>query len=153
MSNFKEVGRLTRDFEIVNVGNSSVCKSTLAYDSGRISKKDNTRKTNFINIELWVSSEKAVKFIQERGVKGALVIVSGNLEMDRYQAKDGTMRTVHKIDCDRFGGCKFVGYNNKKQDSDYTKKDNVNNAEFAPENEFNPYDDFQAVGGDEDIPF
>lgn len=150
MSNFSDMGRLTREFEVRPVGKDYVSTSAIAIQRD-YKNKEGKYDVDFIDIQVW--GEGFATKIAPNLKKGHRVLVKGNLQTDRYQAKDGTMRTAYKINCDRYGGLKIIDYNNdgseKKQ---FIPKGEEYTPEFNPSNNFNP-DEFQPISDDEDIPF
>ena len=77
------VGRLTRDPEVKDVGETKVAKFGLAVDGY---KKD---KTNFFDVEIW---GKGAEIAEEYITKGKQVSVLGELVQDSWE-KDGEKRS------------------------------------------------------------
>lgn len=150
MNKFMAMGRLTRDFETQKAGKDMVSKSSIAIQRD-FKNSEGKYDVDFINIEMW--GEGFATKIAPKMKKGNRVLVTGCLRMDKYPAKDGTMRTSHKITCDRFGGCRQVDFNNDGNNvQPQSQKTDTYTPTFEPANDFNP-DDFNPVGDDEDIPF
>jgi len=101
--NFNEcilVGRMVRDPEIREVGGTNVVMFTVASNRS-FKKKDGERaeKTLFMDCELW---GPAAEIVNDRGVKGATILVRGPIEQDTFQTQDGSKRTRFKIRVDFF---------------------------------------------------
>jgi single-strand DNA-binding protein len=94
------LGRLTRDPEIRDVNGTNVVMFTVA--SNRTFTKKNgekSEKTLFMDCELW---GPAAAIINDRAVKGTTIFVTGPIEQDTFQAKDGSNRTRFKLRVERF---------------------------------------------------
>lgn len=94
------VGRMVRDPEIKEVGETNVVTFTVATNRS-FKKRDGERaeKTLFMDCELW---GPAAAIISDRGVKGTTILVRGPLEQDTFQTQDGSNRTRYKIRVDFF---------------------------------------------------
>ena len=149
MSNFKDMGRLTRDFEVRQVGKDYVSTSSIAIQR-KYKNKEGNYDVDFIDIQVW--GEGFATKMAPKYKKGNRVLVTGNLQTDRYQAKDGTNRTSFKINCERYGGCVLIDFNNNNNSNGFAHKTEEPILEFNENNNFN-IDSFSAVGDDEDIPF
>ncbi len=94
------VGRMVRDPEIREVGGTNVVMFTVASNRS-FKKKDGEKaeKTLFMDCELW---GPAASIINDRGVKGTTILVSGPIEQDTFQTQDGSKRTRYKLRVDFF---------------------------------------------------
>ncbi len=82
------IGRLTRDPEIrFATSGTQIASFSLAVDRG----KDN--ETDFVNI---VAFGKTAEFVGNYMTKGRLVLVDGQLRIEKYQ-KDGEQKTAVKV--------------------------------------------------------
>jgi len=82
------IGRLTRDPEIrFATSGTQIASFSLAVDRG----KDN--ETDFVNI---VAFGKTAEFIGNYMTKGRLILVDGQLRIEKYQ-KDGEQKTAVKV--------------------------------------------------------
>lgn len=87
------MGRMTRDpDERRTDSGKAVANFTLACDSDR-----DREQTDFIDCVAWNGT---AEFISKYFRKGSMCIVSGRLQMRRYEAKDGTNRTAYEIVAD-----------------------------------------------------
>ena len=94
------VGRMVRDPEIKDVGNTQVVSFTIA--TNRSFKKrdgEKSEKTLFMDCELW---GPAASIVSDRGSKGSTILVSGPLEQDTFQTQDGSKRTRYRLRVDFF---------------------------------------------------
>jgi len=82
------IGRLTREPEIrFATSGTQIASFSLAVDRG----KDN--ETDFVNI---VAFGKTAEFIENYMTKGRLILVDGQLRIEKYQ-KDGEQKTAVKV--------------------------------------------------------
>ena len=95
MNTINLIGRLTKDPElkyIQGTGNA-VARFTIAVDRG-FTKKDGTKETDFINIEVWnKSAENCANYI----AKGSLVGVTGSLRIENYKDQQGEFKSFTKV--------------------------------------------------------
>ena len=97
-------GRLCRDVEIRRTeSGKAVANFTLAVD-----RDHNRDETDFIDV---VALNGTAEFVNKYFRKGSMCIVSGRLQMRKYEAKDGTNRTAYEIVADSvyFGESKRDG--------------------------------------------
>lgn len=91
------VGRLTKDPETrYSQSGVAVCNFSLAVD--RQFKRDGDPSADFIDC---VSFGKTGEFTEKYFKKGMRVSILGRLQIDQYEAKDGTKRRVAKVVVDR----------------------------------------------------
>ena len=98
------MGRMTRDpDERRTESGKAVANFTLAVD-----RDHNRDETDFIDVVAWNGT---AEFVSKYFRKGSMCIVSGRLQMRRYEAKDGTNRTAYEIVADSvyFGESKRDG--------------------------------------------
>ena len=98
------MGRLTRDPELRRTQNGkAVANFTLAVD-----RDFDREQTDFIDCVAWNGT---AEFVSKYFRKGSMCVVSGRLQMRRYEAKDGTNRTAYEIVADSvyFGESKRDG--------------------------------------------
>ena len=98
------MGRMTRAPEIRHTeSGKSVANFTLAVD-----RDHNREETDFIDVVAWNGT---ADFVSKYFRKGSMIIVSGRLQMRKYEAKDGTNRTAYEIVADSvyFGESKRDG--------------------------------------------
>lgn len=83
------VGRLTRDPEVVQAGQNTKCKFSIASNYIAGSGESRRQEVSYFNIEAW---GKLAENIQRYATKGKQVVVSGQLIQRRYTANDGQKR-------------------------------------------------------------
>lgn len=129
------IGRLTRDPEIrFATSGTQIASFSLAVDRG----KDN--ETDFVNI---VAFGKTAEFIENYMTKGRLILVDGQLRIEKYQ-KDGEQKTAVKVVANQV---RFME----------TKK-NAGNGELTDEEAFGKYEPGSTlrdleVPDDDTVPF
>ncbi len=84
-------GRITKDLELKQAGQTQKCDFVLAVD--RDFAKEGQQKTDFINITVF--GKTAENLCKYQG-KGSKILVLGSLNIDQYQ-KDGENRTFTKV--------------------------------------------------------
>lgn len=122
------VGRLTRDPELRTTPNGvSVCSLSLA-----VSRRMDRNKTDFFDITVWrQAGENCAKYLS----KGRQVAVEGEMQMDRYEAKDGSKRTVYRVVADRVEFLSSSNAGGYSSESDYSQR---RPAASAPAPQANP---------------
>ncbi len=91
------IGRLTRDPEARTTTNGvAVTTFSLAVDR-RFKNQQGERETDFINVVAW---RKTAELVNQYCNKGMKVCVDGSLQVRKYQAQDGTNRTVYEVVAD-----------------------------------------------------
>ncbi|MEJ5229711.1 MAG: single-stranded DNA-binding protein [Pseudothermotoga sp.] len=90
------VGRITRDPEIrFTTSGKSVANFNLAVNRpARADVADDQQATDFIRI---VAFNKLADFAKTYLKKGQLILIEGELRLQKWQAKDGTNRTTAEI--------------------------------------------------------
>ena len=82
-------GQLGRNAEVKTVSDTKVTKFSVANNTGYGEKK----KTQWIDCDLWGNrGEKLANYL----VKGQAVLIYGEIELHKYQAKDGTHKATLK---------------------------------------------------------
>ena len=134
-------GSLGRDSEVKTVGdNNKVTKFSVASSSGYGDKK----KTTWVNCEAWGDSyEKLSQYL----LKGKEVLVYGKIDVNVYQAKDGTHKAEMKC---RVSDIEFCG---KKSDGEGEGNGHTNNSPSYDHQSPNPPAGKGGVDMDDDIPF
>ena len=84
-------GRITKDLELKQAGQTSKCDFTLAVD--REFAKENQQKTDFINVTCFAKTAENLCKYQAKGNK---ILILGTLNIDQY-TKDGENRTFTKV--------------------------------------------------------
>lgn len=133
MNTINLIGRLTKDPELKYIQGSgnAVARFTIAVDRG-FTKKDGTKETDFINIEVWnKSAENCANYIS----KGSLVGVTGALRIENYKDQQGEYKSFTKVLASN------IQFLNSKKDASATVSPGAEEPKF------------EEVLTDEDIPF
>lgn len=129
-------GSLGRNAETKTVGENRVTKFSVANNSGYGDKKT----TIWIDCNAWGSRyEKLAQYL----TKGQSILVYGELEMNEYQAKDGSNKTSLRCrvtDIELLGGKKSDG-EGKSEDAPSYKS--ANGGKLDDDIPFNRLGDFQ----------
>ncbi len=88
-------GRLTHAPEGKQVGDKQAAKFSLAVnDSYKGKDGEQVEKTCFIDVDTWGrTAENVCAYLS----KGSQVLVSGRLQLDRWEDKQGNKRSKHKV--------------------------------------------------------
>ena len=127
MNNIQLIGRITKDLELKQSGNTSMCNFTVAVN--RKFAKEGQQKADFINVICF--NKVAENLVKYQG-KGSQIGVVGSLNIDQYQDQEGNNKTFTKVVANEI---EFLGGNSNTE-----KK--VEEPTFQ---------EFDAI--DEDIPF
>jgi single-strand DNA-binding protein len=92
MNKFIGTGNLTKNPEKIETANATMCKFTLACDSGYV--KDGERETDFITFIAWrKTAENCLKYLK----KGSKVAVVGVVKNRNYDAPDGSKKYITEV--------------------------------------------------------
>ncbi len=140
MNNLVLIGRLTRDPELRFIPNSGKAVARFAIVVNREYSKE--KEADFFNIVVWGKpAENVANYVQ----KGRLVGINGSLRNNNYEDKNGTKHYTIEVVANRV---EFLDYAaNKSNDSNYQVKQGNYNKQS------DNMSGFQAIEGDDDIPF
>lgn len=157
MNNVVLIGRLTRDPELRFIPNSGKAVARFAIAVNREFSKE--KEADFFNIVVWGKpAESCANYLQ----KGRLVAVNGNLRNNNYEDKNGTKHYTIEIVAQRV---EFLEWGDKNQSNQptnqgYNQQQNYNQSSQSnqsqkptQQNQTNDMSGFQAIEGDDDIPF
>lgn len=130
MNNVSLIGRLTKDPEVRNAGETMVAQFTLAVDR-HVARKEGQITADFITCQAW---GKRAEFMEKYFSKGMKLALTGRIQTGSYTNKDG--QKVYTTD--------VVAENIEFVES---KKDGSATTESAPQ-----YDGFN-VPDDDELPF
>ena len=130
-------GRITKDLELKQAGQTQVTNFSMAVDNP--SKKDDT---SFFDI---VAFGKTAQLLNDYCGKGSKVLIEGNLKQDRFQDKEGNNRSVVRVIANRIEFLDSKGNNQPQKQQEHTTQTKSKNP-FA--NATGPIDIT-----DEDLPF
>lgn len=109
------IGRLTKDYEVKYTSSGkAIGNFTLAVDTGW----GDNKQTSFFDVAVFGNS---VEHHKDYISKGSKVAIEGSLRQERWEAKDGTKRSVIKIVANRIDyldAKKQEGFGNSADDSD-----------------------------------
>ncbi len=104
------MGRLTADPELRRTGSGiAVASFTLAVDRDFTNKESGTKETDFIDIVAW---RNTAEFVSKYFAKGRMAVVSGRLQIRRWQDKEGNNRRSAEIVADN------IYFGDSKRDAD-----------------------------------
>lgn len=111
LNNCTIMGRLTRDPELRHTGsNIPVASFTLAVDRDR-KNQNGEKETDFIDVAAWRST---ADFVSKYFAKGQMAVVSGRLQMRKWEDKDGNKRVSAEIVADSV----YFGESKKEEQAD-----------------------------------
>ena len=144
------MGRLTRDPELRRTqSGTAVASFTIAVDRDYSSKDDGSKETDFVDIVAWRST---ADFVSRYFSKGRMAVVSGRLQMRKWEDKNGNKRTSAEVVADSvyFGDSKRDTDNGSSNESSY-----ASHAAAAPAVPADPpAKDFSLLeDDDEELPF
>lgn len=148
------IGRLTRDPELkmgVNSG-SAICRMSIAVN--REFKKEGEPNADFFNIvSFGKTAENAANYLG----KGRMIGVVGNLRNNHYEDKNGVKHYGETVIASRIQFLDHANDNNGQQQNkpqgqqqSYQQNPSTYQQQQTSQNDFNG---FQAIDGDDDIPF
>ncbi len=107
LNHWTGMGRLVKDPEIKTTGSGvSVCNFTIAVD--RDFKNGDEKVTDFIDCTAWRGT---AEFVSKYFTKGRMMVVSGSLQSQKWEDKDGNKRVSWAIQAQNvyFGDSKRDG--------------------------------------------
>lgn len=90
------LGRLSKDPELKQTGETTIVNFDLAVDNVR-KEKDGTRGTSFFKV---VCINGVAENVSKHLHKGSKVVINGYIQQRNYLAKDGSKRSVYEITAD-----------------------------------------------------
>ncbi len=127
MNRINLIGRITRDPELKNSSNGNTQYVAFTLSVNRPFGANNNDKADFINCVLF---NKSAETLARYTKKGALLVVEGRLQLNEYQAQDGSRRTTHTVMCDNFY---FLESRNPSRSNE---SNNSFNQDFQPVNNY-----------------
>lgn len=130
INNIVLMGRICHDLELKKTPSGlSVLKFSIAVDRG-YTKQGEERKADFIDL---VAFRHNAEFIERYFNKGAMIAITGKLQVENYTDKDGNKRKSVEVVVD---SASFCG----------GKNDSKPNIDIAPP-------EFEVIDDDEELPF
>lgn len=116
------MGRISRDIELRRTGNNvAVASFTVAVD--RDFGQSGQKETDFIDCVAWRGTGE---FVERNFSKGKMIVVSGRLQVRKWEDKNGNKRSTAEVVADNvyFGekkdsGSKFDAMQNRDLEPDY----------------------------------
>lgn len=153
------IGRLTRDPELRFIPNSGTAVARFGLAVNREFKREGQPDADFFNIVVWgKSAENCANYLK----KGRLVAINGSMRNNNYEDKNGVKHYSIEINANRVEFLEWGDNNNSRpsqnnyqqQNQGYNSQPN-NNQQSQPSNQGyqNDFNGFQAIDGDDDIPF
>lgn len=135
------MGRLTRDPELRRTGSGvAVASFTIACD--RDFGQNGEKETDFIEVTAW---RNTAEFVSKYFNKGRMAVVSGRLQIRKWEDKNGNKRNTAEVVADNV----YFGDSKKEESSGYTRSTVQN---YTPYSE--PLQDYAVVDGDDsNLPF
>jgi len=161
------IGRLTRDPELRFIPSSGTAVARFAIAVNREFKREGQPDADFFNIVVWgKSAENCANYLK----KGRLVAINGRMQNNNYEDKNGVKHYTIEIHANRVQFLEWGdnnnnakpqqgGYNqgyNSQQNSNQSKPQQQQQQYQSQQQNNNQQDDFggfQAIDGDDDIPF
>ena len=143
------IGRLTRDPELRYIPSSGtpICRFGLAVN--REFKREGQPEADFFNIVVWgKSAENCANYLK----KGRLVALNGRMQNNNYEDKNGVKHYTIEIHANRVQFLEWGNNQNNQQNSQRyqqaPQQQNYNQQSYQQD-----MAGFQAIPGDDDIPF
>ena len=120
MNKFIVTGNLTKDAELKYTTNDKpYSKFTIANNEGY----GDNKKANFFNCTLWgKGAENLNRFL----IKGQKVLITGKIDINKYQDKEGVEKQAIEINVDSFGGVELLGNKGQQVDNNNVDSQLVN---------------------------
>lgn len=159
------IGRLTRDPELRFIPNSGTAVARFSLAVNREFKREGQPDADFFNIVVWgKSAENCANYLK----KGRLVAVNGNMRNNNYEDKNGVKHYNVEVVANRVEFLEWgdsngrpqqnqqpqnQGYNNQQPQQNYNKPQQQSQNQSQQSNYQDDFNGFQAIDGDDDIPF
>lgn len=150
------IGRLTRDPELRFIPNSGTAVARFSLAVNREFKREGQPDADFFNIVVWgKQAENCANYLK----KGRLVAINGNLRNNNYEDKNGVKHYSVEVVANRVEFLEWGDRNEQPNQGQQQRFNNNNQQNYnQPQSQSKPsynndYDSFQAIDGDDDIPF
>lgn len=154
MNNVVLIGRLTKDPELRFIPNSGKAVARFSIAVNREFSKD--KEADFFNIVVW---GKTAEYVANYSQKGRLIAINGNLRNNNYEDKNGTKHytievVANRVEILEWGDRNGNGQNqNSNQGYNNQQQNNNQSQQSGQSNHQDNMSGFQAIEGDDDIPF
>lgn len=158
------IGRLTRDPELRFIPGSGTAVARFALAVNREFKREGQPDADFFNVVVWgKSAENTANYLK----KGRLCAVHGSLRNNNYEDKNGVKHYNVEVNANRVEFLEWGDSNNQQRPNNQNNQQNYNQnqgyqnqgyQQQQPQQQQRPqqnndFDSFQAIDGDDDIPF
>lgn len=155
------IGRLTKDPELRFIPSSGTAVSRFSLAVNREFKREGQPDADFFNVVVWgKSAENCANYLK----KGRLVAVNGNLRNNNYEDKNGVKHYNIEVVANRVEFLEWGDRNEQPQQGNQQRQNQQQNYNQQPKpqqpqqqsqqgNQQNDFNGFQAIDGDDDIPF
>lgn len=119
------IGRLTRDPELKQIGETTVAKFSLAVGSSYKKGNEKIDETSFFDCEVW---GKLADVLGQYATKGKQLAIEGKLKQETWDTQDGKKASKVKIRVDNF---QLLGGKDNRQatNSDYPTESGIVNSD------------------------
>lgn len=159
MNNVVLIGRLTKDPELRFIPNSGKAVARFSIAVNREFSKD--KEADFFNIVVW---GKTAEYVANYSQKGRLIAINGNLRNNNYEDKNGTKHYTIEVVANRVEILEWgdknenanngnSNYNQNNQGNNSQQQNNNQSQQSGQSNYQDNMSGFQAIEGDDDIPF
>jgi single-strand DNA-binding protein len=152
MNNVVLIGRLTKDPELRFIPNSGKAVARFSIAVNREFSKE--KEADFFNIVVW---GKTAEYVANYSQKGRLIAINGNLRNNNYEDKNGTKHYTVEVVANRVEILEWGDKNGNNQSSNQGYNNQQQNNNQSQQSGKSNYQDnmngFQAIEGDDDIPF
>lgn len=152
MNNVVLIGRLTKDPELRFIPNSGKAVARFSIAVNREFSKD--KEADFFNIVVW---GKTAEYVANYSQKGRLIAINGNLRNNNYEDKNGTKHYTIEVVANRVEILEWGDKNDNRQQPNQgyntQQQNNSQNNQSQQSNQQGNMSGFQAIEGDDDIPF
>jgi single-strand DNA-binding protein len=145
------IGRLTRDPELRFIPNSGTAVARFGIAVNREYSKE--KEADFFNIVVWGKpAENCANYLK----KGRLVAINGGLRNNNYEDKNGVKHYNIEVVANRVEFLEWGDRNeqpNQNNSNQYSKPQQQQPSQQSQSNYQDDFSGFQAIDGDDDIPF
>ncbi len=150
MNNVVLIGRLTRDPELRFIPNSGTAVARFSIAVNREFKKEGQPEADFFNVVVWgKAAENCANYLK----KGRLCAVNGSLRNNNYEDKNGTKHYNIEINANRVQFLEWSDNNNSNNNGYQGNNSQPQSSNQPQSNSNSDKNGFQAIDGDDDIPF
>lgn len=125
------IGRLTRDPELKQIGETTVGKFSLAVGSSYKKGNEKVDETSFFDCEIW---GKLADVLGQYATKGKQIAIEGKLKQDTWDTQDGKKASKVKIRVENFQ--LLGGKSGQAADPDYPTESGIVNSDEENESVF-----------------